>query len=285
MRVTSLDLISDDLNIINVSLRLAPQTDKFLAKGIFGLDAAELIPKFYAFGARDGSKFYEHALRPREIAMRIVLNPNYVLDERPSTIRDELYRFISANRSGELRVVLRAGASSVAQVTGRITKFEVPLFSKVQELQITLVCEDPIFRAVSDVDLDEVNLGDTWPYTITDAISTAPHGLLMEWEALDDSLTTFGIQDEVTDPNWYFRMTVPTANTGDILRVSSVYGNKYVSIESASVETMIASEILTGSLWPVIFPGQNEFYAWDAGTDPSAWQLKTVSYKRAYWGV
>lgn len=285
MRVTGLDLISNDLNVISVGLRQAGEADKFLAKGIFGLDAAELTPKFYAFGANDGSKFYEHSLKPREIVMRLVLNPNYTLNERPASIRDDLYRFVSASRSGELSVVLRSGASSVAQVTGRITKFEVPHFSKIQELQITLVCDDPIFRSISDVELEEPQLGTSWPYYINDALSTAPHGMLMEWEALDDDLTSFGIQDASADANWFFRVSLPSADTGDILRISSDYGSKYVSLEVASVETMIASSIETGSLWPVVFPGENVFHPWEVGTDPAAWKLNRVTFKPAYWGV
>ena len=73
MRVTGIEFISDDVEIMTVSLRMPQYDDKYLAKAIVGLDAAEILPKFYGFGLANKERFYEYNLPPREIVVRVCL--------------------------------------------------------------------------------------------------------------------------------------------------------------------------------------------------------------------
>lgn len=283
MRVSEIELVANNVNVMSLGLRQPSSMDKYLAKAIIGLDADEILSKFYSFGLNGGERFYDYTLGPREIVMRVVMNPNYILSERPSDLRDDLYRTISSSRTGTLKLILKSGASSVAEIEGRITKFEVPHFSKVPELQLTMKCEDPIFRAITDLELDHdsIGLGATQPYEITDAISTAPHGAYMEI-VLESAKATFTLQDQETAPNWKFELA-PQGGffTGDILRISSEYANRRVTLERAGVETAIANALVVGSIWPVIFPGINVLYSNYSGS--IHWNV--VSFRPAYWGV
>jgi len=282
MRVTSVDLVMDEIKPINIGLRQPPDTDKYLAKSFFGLDAQEIIPKFYGKGLSTGRKFYDFASSKREIVMRIVLNPNYVLNERASDLRDDLYRSISANRNGEVKVVLRNGATSIAQIFGMITKFEVAHFSKVQELQLTILCrDDAIFRSITDVELDAGDLGSAIPYEITDGLSTCPHGMFMEFE-VHSTVDTIYIQDKETDPDWKFELVFPLDFLdNDIIQISSNHNDKYVKLIRGGSELAIANSVSAGSLWPMMFPRTNTYYTNPIGEIT----LNEFSYKPAYWGI
>lgn len=283
MRVSAIELVANNVEVMSLGLRQPSSMDRYLAKAVIGLDADEIISKFYSFGQVDGKRFYDYTLGPREIVMRVVMNPNYILSERPSDLRDDLYRTIASSRVGSVKLILKSGATSVAEIEGQITKFEVPHFSKVPELQLTMKCEDPIFRAITDLELDHdsIGLGATEPYEITDAVSTAPHGAYMEI-VLQTAQSTFTLQDEDTNPNWKFELA-PQGGffAGDILRISSEVGNRYVTVERAAVVTHLANALVVGSVWPVIFPGINTFYSNYSGN--VHWNL--VSFRPAYWGV
>jgi hypothetical protein len=281
MRVTDIEFISDEVEIMRVPLRMPSYDDKYLAKAVMGLDAAEIIPKFYGFGLANKEKFYEYTLPPREVVIRVVLNPNYTINEQYSDLRDELYRMISSSRSTSIKMILKNGASSVAQIIGTIIKFEVPHFSKVPELQMTIKCDDPIFRAIAHVEMDHDDLGPTEPFNVMDAISTAPHGFNMDVRLLT-AKPTFVIQDKETNPNWKFEVA-PNGGflVDDMLCICSDKGNKYVYVERGGVETHIADYITFGSMWPIVFPGYNQFYSNYSGE----LEWMTLVYTPTFWGV
>lgn len=279
MRVSEIDLYTNDVEFITISLDRVSYTDKFIAKAVAGLDVDEINPRFYGFGA-DGTKFHEYTRSAREIVLRIVLNPNYALNETFSDIRDELYRAISSNRFGEVKLIFKSGASSLAQIFGRIIKFEVAHMSNVPELQITIKCDDPILRGITPVNLNWVNSPSLpSPFEITDALSTSPHGFTMAVNYADDSLTGIIIRDP--DSNWVFEVEW-TFLAGDVLHVSTEYGNKYLYVDLSGGGTYnLMDKITTESFWPILFPGLNEWVIEDTTDIYSV----DVSYKPAYWGV
>lgn len=282
MRLTGIDLVTNDVTVAKVAYRMPNPQDKYLAKNVFGLDADEIVSKFQGFSL-NGNKRYDPKLKSREIVMRLVLNPNYRLDQRYSDLRDDLYRAIGSNRSGELRLVFRSGGTSIAQITGRITKFETALMTNVPEVQITILCEDPMFRSVARTELTAADLLTTNPVRITDAFSTAHHGVYMEFSLSGMSgQTTFSMQDKASSPEslFAFKSTIGF-NNGDIVRISSEYKNRFLTIERDAVVYPQADVLLSDAAWPTIFPGMNEFFF--NFHAQMTWVM--ISYNQAYWGV
>jgi len=62
MRVSAVDLISNNVNVMTLGLRRPSTADKYLAKAIIGLDADEIISKFYAFSLAGDKRFYDTRL-------------------------------------------------------------------------------------------------------------------------------------------------------------------------------------------------------------------------------
>jgi hypothetical protein len=282
MRVTSVALYSSTLSeAITFSLSNADPSDQYVVRTIIGLDAEEIIPKFYGLGLKTKPRFYEFGLKAREIVIRVVLNPRFNLDEAYSDVRDQLYRTISATRMGVVVLHFNSGATTVCKIEGFITKFEVPYFTELPEAQLTIRCDDPIFRAINPVSYASADLKTTNPVIIPDSLSTAPHGFTMQ-QTFKASSTTYLIQDDPTQPEWVFKVTpASTFLSGDIINFSSENSNRYIYMVRAGVTTYLMDRIQPGSMWPTMFPGSNSF---QFVTLPSL-NWNSLEFYPAYWGV
>ncbi|MET0787188.1 MAG: hypothetical protein ABWY25_10825, partial [Paenisporosarcina sp.] len=208
MRVTSVALYSSQFTEpIIFSLGETDPTPQYMVRTIIGLDAEEIIPKFYGFSSYSRQKYYDFGLKERDIVIRVVLKPRFNLDESYSDIRDEIYRTISSNRTGIIMLHFNSGATTVARIPGFITKLEVPYFSKTPELQMTIRCDDPMFRALNPVTHSAEYFGGYNPMVIIyDSLSTAPHGFTMNM-TFNDTTPYFTVQDEISPTNeWRFRV-------------------------------------------------------------------------------
>lgn len=281
MKVTNIELYSNEYEALNFAMENAAVDNQYYIRAMVGLDADEIIPKFYGFGLQSRPKYYDFGLKQRQIVMRIALNPRYEIAETYSNIRDTLYRAISSSRTGKLRLIFKSGPTSVAYLDGFITKFEVPHFSATPEVQITFNCEDPMFRALNPVTLDPEDISSTSPITIADSISTAPHGFSMQL-TFTASSSTFTLQDAATNPEWKFKIQHPEGfSSGDVLYFSSEIGNKYLYIDRSNTIIPLMDAVDPTSLWPIIFPGANTFYILEMAN----FDWNKIEFYAAYWGV
>lgn len=282
MKITSIGLLSDDVEAVSFDLRNVQSHSPYMIRSIVGLDAEDLIPKFYGFNIDGDKKFYDFKMKPRLIVMRVVVNPRYKLGETVSDVRDRLYKTISSSRSGEVTLEFRGGGSTIAKINGYIIKFEVSYFSDVPELQITVKCNDPIFRGVAPVLMESTDFVDgSETVLVPDGLSTAPHG--MEFQVLlTNAQASFTIQDKASDPEWEFKV-IPDGGfaIGDSLNFSSEFGNKYLYIVRSGVTTHVFDKVTPTSVWPTLFPGTNSFHFVDA--DFFDWVF--LRFSPAYWGV
>ena len=282
MRLTSVVLSTSDL-AEEVVFSLPQQgNSRYIVRAIVGIDAEEIIPKFYGVGAVSGKKMYEFTMKPRDVVARVSLNPRFSTNEDVSEIRDVIYRLVSANRFGQLTVLFKDGGSIVSSIKGHITKMEVPYFTNSPELQITIHCNDPMFRAVTPIEYAPADLPSTNPILLIDEPSTAPHGFSFKVK-FTATTTTFAVQDDPTTPDWKFEVTPPTSFlTNDELYVSSEYGAKQVFWNKASgTDTDLMDKVLLDSVWPQVFPGQNTLYF----PQIANFDWLEVSYYSAYWGL
>lgn len=285
MRVTAVDMYGDNIypvEPISFSLLSAEPNAQYEVRTILGLDADDIIPKFYGSSIDGQSKFYDFGLKPRDIVMRIVLNPRTNLDESYADVRDGLYRIISGNRTGRVKLHFRAGATTVAGIFGQIVKFEAVHFTQLPEVQLTIRCNNPMFEAINPVIFDPSNPGLVAnPISIPDSISTAPHGFQME-VVFTGTAASFTIQDFETDPTWMFKVT-PTGGflVGDHLYFSSSQGYKGLFIDRSSTLIQLVDKIDPASIWPILFPGANFFHF----TNLASIDFVGIQYYASYWGV
>lgn len=281
MRLTQISMFSNDIEIITFSLVTENPSSQYIVRNIAGLDAEEIIPRFYGFGLQSGNRFYDFSLKARDIVMRIVLNPRFRIDESYSEIRDYLYKAISSNRVGLITLYMYSGATVVAQIQGFIMKFEAVYFTDLPEVQMTIRCDDPMFRAINAVKFDPEELGTLQSVLIPDSLSTAPHGFTMGVKCKVAS-DQYSIQNAPVAPEWRFNV-LPDGGflVGDELYLSSEYNNRYVYLVRAGEPLYLMDKIELNSIWPMIFPGATQFYFGER----AAFDWLGLAYNAAYWGV
>jgi len=267
--------------LFSFSLSASDPSAQYMVREMTGMDVEEIVPKFYGFSLQTKAKFYDFVVKPRTIVMRIVLNPRFNLDESYSDVRDHLYRSISALRSGVVVMHFNSVGTTVARIFGFITKFEVPYFTPLPEVQLSLRCDDPMFRAINPTRYEAAELKTTNPVILSDNLSTAPHGFQFQI-TFKSNATSFTIQDAQINPEWVFRV-IPTGGflTGDVLYFSSDHANKYLYMMRGTVQTFLVDKIQPESIWPIMFPGSTNLYFLDI----AAFNWNYLEYSAAYWGV
>jgi len=274
MRIKAIELRSNDKQIVDFFVGGPDFRNPYILKGITGLDAEEITPMFYGQGETSDIKFYDMVLQPREIVMRIALNPDYNLGG-PADLRGDLYKAVASSRSGLMQVRLKDDEVPVGVINGFVTKFEGPVSTREPEVQITLRCNDPLFKALDITGYVVTDLDEAAPLII-DPVSTAPHGFKLKL-TFTGSVNPFIIKDP--DDEWEFRIDYPFIS-GDELYFSSVNGDKYIFRIRSGVTLHLMDVIQAGSVWPIIFPGENQFEI--TGT---SFTWNDLYWNDTHWGV
>lgn len=281
MRVTAVAIFAEEEEIVRFAMRGVQSRDRYQIRQIVGMDADEMTPRFYGFGQSSKKKFYDFGMKPRSLVIRTHLNPTFALNEEHAHIRDELYKAISANRSGIVNIRFYSGGSVVAKLYGFIVKLEAGYFNKTPEAQLTIRCDDPLYRSLAPVRLTGSDIPPVNPLRLADATSTAPHGFAACIN-ITSTIPDFTIQEREINPDWYFNV-VPDDGfiAGDKIFFSSDTANKYLYRDRSGVITHLIDKIEPGSMWPIIFPGGNDVYFVDWGD----FTIDYVEYYAAFWGV
>lgn len=277
MKVTSVEIHpSGSSEFVSLSFRDPRRQNPYNIKAIIGLDADEIVPRYY--GASGSQKFYNLTLEKRDLVFRIELNPDFSTQSY-SELRDDLYRLVSSSRTGLLEVQFKNNTEVVAIVSGFVSKIEAAHFTKQPEVQITVGCSDPMLRAPSPINVDVSGL-DPALTVVSDTLSTAPHGFRFELEFLTE-LPAIDITNP-DEPGLVFEVT-PSGGfiTGDVLHFSSELTEKYLYILRGANTIRLADVITPGSIWPILFPGDNSFVI----GSPTAVQWDAISHRPTYWGV
>lgn len=279
MKLTSVELTpKGGTGIATLSFRDPGADNAFNVMGITGLDTDEIIPRYYQ-GSGTSAKFYALSLERRDAVLRIQLNPRFELGETFSSLRDSLYKLISSSRSGTVNLHLKNNATVVAAVSGFVSKIEAPNFERNQEVFITIKCDDPMLRALTAVEINVTGLDPVFT-TISDPLSTAPHGFQFQIAVLN-SRPYFSISDP-NDPTWGFVVQPATGILADdVIYLSSEYNNKQLYMIRGVEIIQLADSIVSGSVWPLIFPGNNTFFV----EDSISFQWLNISHYPTYWGV
>jgi hypothetical protein len=280
MRVTSVDLYSNDTRRVKFDVVGPDVGNPYLLKGIAGTDAEEIVPMFYGQGTESREKYYDMKMPPRELTIRIGLNPNYGLAQRAGDLRDNLLRMISAKRGGLIQVRLNDNAVPIAAISGFITKFIGPVTNKEPEAQITIRCDDPFFKSLTPTNQIVANIADS-PFTVIDPVSTAHHGFKMKL-TYTDNVTDFVMSPPGGSPDWVFQINYAFL-TGDELYISSVPGDKYVYRVRSAATLHLADLIEPGSIWPIMFPEEdNDFTISGHGEDVT---INEWYWYETFWGI
>jgi len=272
----SLDGIYSDF--AEFTLRDTTGLSPYIIRNITGVDADEIVPRFSGVGGSSGNKFFNMRLKPRQIAISLILNPNYSIGNTPSTLRDRIYSLISSYKTSKIALGFYKEDVEVAQIYGFISKIESDLNTLMPEVKITFYCEDPYFRRSQRISVNTDSMSKTSP-VISDYASSAPHGFRMAITATAP-FNTYRIRKTV-DFDWSFTVNF-AFNTNDTLYFSSEENDRYVYVNRPSISQTynLISNIEIGSEWPIIFPGDNTF-----NVNTALYNYEYIQYYPTYWGI
>lgn len=278
MKLTSVEFHPDgSSDVMELSFRDPMRELPYNVKGIQGLDADEIVSQFY--GAPGTVSFFNMVMVKRTVVALMELNPDYAASESPSSLRDRVYKMIATSRKGLVHLWFKNGETVVATISGYFGKVEAPLFTDTPEVQVTINCDEPLLKSPDLVSIPVIGL-DPALTVITDDVSTAPHGFKFEM-SFDAPVASF-IMADPDDDDWEFVVTpVGGFLIDDVLHYSSEYNNKYVYIVRAGNTIQLADVIEMGSVWPMIYPGDNSFSV----SSGVSMDWDSITYYPTFWGV
>lgn len=278
MKLTSVEIHpSNSSDIAILSFRDPNSVNPYNVKAITGLDLDAIVPRHY--GSSGVSSFYELTMQSRQIVLQVNLNPDYSNNLSYSDLRDAFYKMIASSRSGLIQLQFINKDDRVAAISGFVQKLETTMFEKTQGINVTIQCSDPRLLALVP---DTVNVTGFDPanLVISDNKSTAPHGVALSLGIIE-AIPSITISDP-SDDTWAFSVVPSTGFLpDDIFELSSEYNNKIALLTRSGDTIQLADVIVPGSIWPIIFPGDNLF---SFTYDPYV-ELISISYYPTYWGV
>lgn len=282
MIVDKFELRSETTGIIaSFNVAGVSSTDPYILKASTGLDATDILAIDYGFGTT-GNRFLEMMMETREIVLRIRLNPKYFPNGKRQDLRESLYKAISSARDPKLFFDLCYEDEIVATISGVMTKLESSHFTATPEVQLTLRCEQPIFKAPERTVIDDISsLSEV--FTIDVDEGSAPTGFKGSF-IINNPVSLFGLQGE----DWNFTIN-KAFYAGDVIYFSSEYENNELYVYSPSLVTIdfdgiihLSDKLSLHSMWPVLFPGENVF---TVQSNPANFSYVEFSYFASYWGV
>lgn len=286
MIIDAIQLYSNSVKYAEFSLDHTDHTQRYILQDSTGLDVDEVSPTFYNYAPGSSRvKFINQVPKTRAVVLKIKLNPQYHLGETPSVLRDAMYKAVSSARTSlvELRFVNNGVVK--ATIPGFITKLEAPLFTASPEVKITVMCEQ--FFLKNPAQITATPSPTAASFTITDSVSTAPHGFKANVKL------TFGDSDGIrlrdSTSTWTFDFTGALLIKDDVLWISSEEGDRYLYFIRSGVKTLLLDKVIPGSSWPLIFPGANSFVIerLSTGLVPSSVPVywNSLTYYETFWGV
>lgn len=280
-------------SIANFNLTSLNFDDPYILKNLEGLGVDNLQPQYTGLSSLAVNKFYNMKQQERELTLTIGLNPHYyTTNTLGSTLRDLFYKAIhSSDRTGLIQIRFNNAGSTVCAISGFVKSIKAPVFGDSQDIEVVLTCQDAQLKSLTRVVTTGTPMVSpattTSPavaagsITITDSLSTAPHGFLFNLQ-----FTAGGPSFSISQLSnlWGFAITYPFLS-GDQLWFSSEIGNSYVYVIRSGVTTYLNDKLTLEPAWPLIFPGTNSFttsspsFTFPVSTKP------LPSYYTTYWGV
>jgi hypothetical protein len=255
------------------------ETDLIQIRAITGLDPVQATVNTSPFGSVDGVAYIGSNVAFRNPVLTLHPNPDWSTWSFES-LRRLLYLYFMPKL--ETRLVFYSDDMPPVEIYGYVEDTNVNQFSRDIEIQVSIICPDPYFTAVNPtIVTGQSDRDDTTPAEIqyNGSIGT---GINVEVSrSSDPAPTTIGVQ--IGDPSSSFFNVTASVDATKYFLLNSLSGNKFVQNVSLTngVITNLLSKIQSGSSWPILQPGQNNFAViTDKGVQD--WQL---TYYERYGGL
>jgi hypothetical protein len=251
-------------------------TDGIVVENIDGLDPVKATLTSSSFATLDGAQFQASRRETRNIIMTLGLEPDYVTTS-VRDLRNQLYQFFMPKATVNLRFFLEDDL--VASIDAVVESFETILFTQTPTATISLICYDPDFTNLTPVEIEGDTVDDATTFTI-DYDGTADTGFVFTL-LVDRTLDAFTIYQTPGDAVVRTMDFAADLVADDVVTISTVRGNKYITLLRSSVITSLLYGLSPQSNWLELQPGAN---AMRVLADGAAIPF-TIDYTTRYGGL
>ena len=283
MLLSGLDITNSWGSVLSLSLE--DISSGFVIKSIEGLDPVKATIVSSSFANMDGEQYHSSRREARNIKLTIGLEPDYAYTS-VEQLRKQLYSFFMPKTAAIMTFkMFDKFATNILQqklnlsIAARIESFEAPLFTDKPEAVISLMCFDPDFYDPNVVIFSGNTVSDLTETTLT-YDGTVDTGVLFTLKP-NRAITAFTIYSRPAD------QTLRTADfqynlaAGDILQISSVLGNKYVTLVHGGTQMSVLYALSPQSAWFELQPGDVDLRVYATGA-PIPY---TIEYTNKYGGL
>lgn len=246
-----------------LSLPLQSLGEGFSVQDIEGLDPVKATIVSSTFGQMDGEQYQSARREKRNIVITLGYEPDFATGT-VQDLRKRLYTFFMPKS----RVLLRffQTGEPVVQIYGRVESLVSPKFAKEPTAVISLLCFDPDFYNPSPIVVPG-NTTATTAETEHFYPGTVESGILFKLFVNRSNLTEFTIYHR--PPSDTLRSldfaTATPLQSGDVLSISTIPGNKFVTLTRGGVDTSFLFGVSPQSDWISLFPGDNKLRVFAEG--------------------
>lgn len=262
-----------------MTLNLEDISDGFIVGDIQGLDPVKATLVSSSYASIDGAQYQSARREPRNLVMPIGLEPPDA-DTSVRDLRNQLYAFFMPKTQVELRFIHdEADSDLIVYTMARVEDFDCPLFVKEPEATIMMQCFDPDFLALDEEVVGGTTVEDTTEEEI-EYSGTVEAGIEFEL-TIDRVLTEFTIYHRLPDNSVRSLDISGDFIAGDLLTISTIKGEKHVSLLRAGTTTSILYAMSVQSNWIELEQGTNYIRVYAVGA-PILW---SITYTPRYGGL
>lgn len=250
-----------------LSLPLVDISNGYALEEVNGLDPVKATLVSSSYAAIDGALYQSARREPRNITMVIGLEPDYVATS-VRDLRTALYSFLMPKTLVELRFIMED--LSTFYIMARVESLETVFFSAEPQVNVSLMCFDPDFLELDPIVEDGVTV-ETSTETLVTYGGTVETGFVFEL-LVDRILTEFTIYNRLPDDSIQSMDFAIDLESGDVLTVSTIVGNKYVNLLRAGITSSVLYGLSPQSTWLELQPGDNNLRVYAVGA-PIIWSL------------
>jgi hypothetical protein len=259
-----------------LTLPLQDISGGYTLKNIEGLDPVKATIVTSTFANRDGVE-YETARRDaRNLILGVGFAPDWV-SQTPKTLRDNLYKWFMTKQMGEFRFYEDSGL--VVSIVGRVESNDSPRFTSDPDSTISVICFQPDFVGMTNELISGNSTAGSTESTVN-YIGTSETGFLFTLN-VNRTISGFSLYQRGVDNVQYELDFSANLIAGDVVKISTVAGNKYATLTRGGVTSSILYAVSPSSPWLILSPGENKLRLQISG----AAIPYTIEYTDKYGGL
>lgn len=259
-----------------LSLPMGDISGGYSIQKVAGLDPVKATIVSSPFANADGEDYQSSRREKRNIVMTLGIESDYITNTVRS-LRKGLYDFFKPKTSVSLRFYDDEGLT--VSIDGRVESFDSDLFDQNPVVDISILNFDPDFLNVSPSTFSGSTVS-TSATTVVDYDGDIETGFVFTL-SVNRTLTEFTVYNTGEDGIVRSLDVQASLVSGDTVVISTVSGNKYVTLTRLGVTSSLLYSMSTQSDWLELNPGENHFRAYATG----AAIPYSVAYTERYGGL